>query len=350
MSSLTHPTVSARADNPPASGPPPSDEPGGVLGALRRRLPSVSPQQYVFILLIGLVLLSLIIVTGAIVRLTGSGLGCPQWPTCSAGGVFRAPTWQAKIELANRYLTGWIAFIVVALGLASLLRRPFRADLVKLALFLFIGVLGQAILGGMVVLFGLAPAIVMGHFLLSIVLVTVAVVLRYRARENIPTRNIFGRDRVPAVDAGVVNLGRAQLLLALAVVVSGTVVTSSGPHGGDVDVRRFPFTMEDVSRVHSLWVWLLLAVTLTLAWHAQRRTAATRLRKPLTAMLMVVFVQGAIGYAQYLLLTPFGNRLLNEGAWIDEAQTVLVGLHIVGATALWFAVLGVWLRLRTPSR
>ena len=326
-------------------------EPTGPLGALRRCLPRISADSYVRILTVALALLAVIIVTGAIVRLTGSGLGCPEWPTCSTGGVFNAPDWQAKIELGNRYLTGVIAFVVVALGLASLLRDPYRPDLVRLALFLFVGVVGQAILGGMVVLLGLAPQVVMGHFLLSILLVTVALVLRHRATEDVATKRVFGTDRALAVPAALRTWGRVQMVLALGVVVSGTVVTSSGPHGGDLDVERFPFTMQNVSRIHTAWVWALLAVTLMMAWRVRGRVGRGEavLGRRLTTMLVVVVAQGAVGYSQYLLLTPRGNRLFSNASWVAEAQTVLVGFHIAGAAALWFAVMGVWLVQHRPA-
>src|SRR3954465_7271053 len=149
---------------------------------MRRRLPTVSPRQYARITGAALVLLVLIVFTGAGVRLTGSGLGCPTWPECHGAVIQTELDTHGAIEYGNRLLTGVVAVGAVLALLAAFLRRPFRRDLAILAALMPLGVAGQAVLGGMAVLYGLAPGWVMAHFLLSMAILAGAVTLAWRAR------------------------------------------------------------------------------------------------------------------------------------------------------------------------
>src|ERR1041384_5000519 len=132
---------------------------------------TISPAGYRRITFVALVALGFIVVTGGAVRVTGSGLGCPDWPTCAEGRIVAPLEYHALVEFVNRTVTGLGSFMVLVAGLPSLRRRPFRRDLVWLAVGLVVGVIGQIVLGGLVVLFDLFPPLVMGHFVLSVILV-----------------------------------------------------------------------------------------------------------------------------------------------------------------------------------
>src|SRR3954447_22764561 len=149
---------------------------------MRARLPSVSPELYARIAAIAFGLLVLIVFTGAGVRLTGSGLGCPTWPECHGAVIQTELDTHGAIEYGNRLLTGVVGVAAVLALLTAFLRRPFRRDLAILAALMPLGVVAQAVLGGMAVLYGLAPGWVMGHFLLSMAILSGAVTLAWRAR------------------------------------------------------------------------------------------------------------------------------------------------------------------------
>src|ERR671921_42589 len=132
------------------------------------RLPTIAPRTYQRIALIAFLSLVAIIVTGAAVRLTGSGLGCPTWPKCNGRLVTTELDFHGAVEYGNRLVTGLVAVAAIAAALLAFRRRPFRKDLALLGLALPAGVIGQIALGGLVVEYGLAPGFVMGHFLLSL--------------------------------------------------------------------------------------------------------------------------------------------------------------------------------------
>src|SRR5438067_707206 len=138
------------------------------------RLPRVGPRAYARIATAAFVLLALIVFTGAAVRLTGSGLGCPTWPRCHGHLVTTELDLHGAIEYGNRLITGLVGVVAIAAALLAFLRRPFRRDLAWLGVALPIGVVAQAGLGGLVVIYGLAPGFVMGHFLLSLTVLVAA--------------------------------------------------------------------------------------------------------------------------------------------------------------------------------
>ncbi|MEY2417994.1 MAG: heme a synthase [Actinomycetota bacterium] len=270
-------------------------------------LPRVSPPAYRRATLAALVLLTVIVVTGAAVRLSDSGLGCSDWPNCDRHHLVRVSSLHQSIEQGNRLFTGLVVVAVIAAVLGSLRREPRRQDLVWLSWGLVVGVIGQIVLGGITVLFDLNPALVACHFLLSIALVTDAVVLHHRSCDVPSTR--------PRPD--ITRMTWAILVAALAVIVVGTVVTGTGPHGGDEKAHRFQFVLTDVARVHSLLVWVLVALTVWLALRTRHRAVMV--------LLAVEVAQGAIGYTQYFMGVPAG----------------LVAVHIVGVLAVWIAALRV---------
>jgi cytochrome c oxidase assembly protein subunit 15 len=291
----------------------------------RARPITVSPTGYRSIALFALVALVIIIVTGAAVRLTGSGLGCPDWPTCANNRVVAPVSYHAMVEFVNRVFTGIVSVAVIVAALGSLARRPRRRDLTYLSLGLVAGVFAQVLLGGLTVRSKLTPPVVMAHFLLSMVLVANAVVLRRRA----------GRDDADAgqsVRSPLRSASRVLVAVAAVVIVTGTIVTGAGPHGGDEHVRRLGFAVPTVARIHGVSELVLLALTLALVWMARRRQAPAAVIEALNTLVLVEVAQGFIGYMQYLLGVP----------------ELLVGVHVLGAVLVWVCVLEVALAASSP--
>lgn len=280
----------------------------------------MSPALYTRICRIALVLLCTIVVTGAAVRLTGSGLGCSDWPQCNSERFIDVSTGHGAIEQVNRLFTGLVAAGVIAAVLAARRRRPYRRDLVMLSWGLVLGVLAQVILGGIVVLTGLHPLANMGHFGLSMVLVANALVLVRRSAR--PDAGVVVR----TVDRMQLRLVRVVVVLGTAAVVTGTVVTGTGPHAGDEDAPRFGFDISHVARLHGLTVIATLAGCLALAVVLRRHALH---KAPMTALEIVIaigFIQAAIGYVQYFNGVP----------------ALLVGFHILGATLFFLALVNLW--------
>ena len=288
------------------------------------RLPRLSPAAYRRITFVAAVLLAVIIVTGGAVRLTGSGLGCPDWPNCEPGSLtpHQASDVNAMVEFVNRMFTGLVSITVIVAVLGSFLRVPRRRDLIWLSVGLVAGVFAQAVLGGLTVLFELQPPFVMAHFLVSLALLANALVLHRRAADpDAPARLVA----TPVVRT----LGRLLLVVATVVVITGTVVTATGPHGGDEDVKRFDLDIRVVARVHGTSVIVFLVLILVTLWMLRRTRAPHDVQLRLGVLLAVCVVQAGIGYAQYLTGIP----------------ALLVGFHLAGATAVWAAVIWFYLGL-----
>jgi cytochrome c oxidase assembly protein subunit 15 len=291
-----------------------------------RRLPRLSPTAYRKITFVAGVLLAIIIITGGAVRLTQSGLGCSDWPNCSPGHLVPhgASDSHGWVEYTNRLFTGAVSFAVIIAVLGSLARVPRRRDLVWLSVGLVIGVLAQIVLGALAVAFDLAPPFVMAHFLVSLALLANAIVLHKRAGESDGPARLQVAPRVKL-------LGRALLLAAACVVVSGTVVTSTGPHGGDAKAKRFDLYLPHVARVHGSFVILFLGLTLVTLWYLRRTRAPIDTVHKLGLLFAVSVAQGALGYYQYFNGIP----------------ALAVGFHIAGATAVWAATVNFYLGLFT---
>jgi cytochrome c oxidase assembly protein subunit 15 len=261
-------------------------------------------------------MLAVIIVSGAAVRLTSSGLGCSDWPTCTEDSL--APEWSFHgwVEFGNRLFTGVVSAAVAAAVLAAYLRTPKDRKLIILAWGLVIGVVAQILVGALVVLLELTPVSVTAHFLISMALMANAIVL-YRAADS-------DRPTTERRSNSVVAL--THLALGLAVLITGTIVTGTGPNSGDARADRLPFDLSAVARLHSVTVWVFLGVTLFIALKLQR---SGRFGAPIQAVLASSVLQGLVGYAQYFTGVP---------PW-------LVQLHVVGSIAVWCAT--VWLFLWT---
>lgn len=302
--------------------------------ALLGRYVRISVRTFRIIAFVSALLLGFIMLTGSAVRLTGSGLGCPDWPTCKEGNIVPESGRHAAIEFGNRVVTG-LCLLAAAVGvLTALVRRPYRRDLVRFGLIVSFGLFSNAILGGLTVIFDLQPQLVMSHFILAIACLAAGAVLFHRAGETGPSGTILGLDRVSAVDATMRRLGNALMIGTLGVVFLGCILTGSGPHGGDPEVRRFGFSMLDVVRVHSTLVWLTLFLVIVMAarvWRATT-TAAVELRRRIGVLAAIIVAQGGIGYWQ----------------WFTQVPALLVQVHILGAIAVWCGVLWVRAAITVP--
>ena len=190
----------------------------------------IGAATYRRITLLALLALIFIIITGGAVRLTGSGLGCSDWPTCEENQFVPDLEYHAMVEFVNRAITGIVSVAVALAVLGALLRRPRRRDLIGLALGLVAGVAGQVVLGGLVVWYHLSPWLVIAHFLLSMVLVANAVVLHHRAGRPEGDGAVDGAPPAgvtPTRTAG--NLTRLLVVVSVLAIVTGTLLTGAGP-------------------------------------------------------------------------------------------------------------------------
>ena len=290
--------------------------------------PQLSPQRYRSVCVVALALLCLIVVTGAAVRLTGSGLGCNDWPRCSDTRLIDVGSGHAAIEQINRLFTGLVALIVIVAVLASLVRAPRRRDLTWLSVGLVAGVVGQIVLGGITVKVDLHPAAVQSHLLVSMVLVANAVVLLVHSGQPDEGRRINAV--VPRTRARV----RLVVVWTALAIVAGTVVTGTGPHAGDEKARRFDLAITTVTRIHSVVVWIAVAAALALVWQLRKLPHDRQvLDAPLVAWCSAAVVQGGVGYVQYFSGVPAG----------------LVVIHVAGATTLWAVTVWLWCSTRRVS-
>ena len=276
--------------------------------------------------LVNVVLLAAIIVSGAVVRLTNSGLGCADWPNCSATKLVDVSSHHAAIEQLNRIFSGAIGLPIALALLGAHVVRPKRDDLVRLAWILFGLFWAEAVLGGISVKVRLAWVSVTGHFLLAIALIAIALVMHHRASNG-------GEPRQLAVPHDTLTLARAVYALTIWVLVVGTLVTAAGPHGGDVKARRLGWPLGDVARVHGISVDVLVALTLVLIVALVRVRAPRRALNIATLTVIVMAAQGVLGYVQYF------NRI----------PAVLVGFHVFGAVCVFTCVQQLLLELRVAD-
>lgn len=282
-----------------------------------------------------LVSLFAIVVTGALVRLTGSGLGCSDWPNCNDQQFVDVSSFHARIEQLNRLFTGVVAVAVILAVAGALVRRPRRRDLTWLALSLVAGVIGQALVGAVVVWTHLHPVAVQQHFLLSMAILAAALTLHRRAAMADDQR------RVRQVSASTRSQVWVIAALTSVAVITGTVVTGTGPHSGQfddpanpdlADIRRFGFAIRTVAEVHSITVLITLALTLHLVWRLRHSPDRRKLENPISTFLFLGFLQGAIGYVQYFSGVP----------------VALVAMHVALAGGVWLAMVNMVLVLRAP--
>ncbi|MDR8409221.1 COX15/CtaA family protein [Nonomuraea sp. 3-1Str] len=273
-----------------------------------------------------------ITVSGAAVRVTGSGLGCPTWPRCTPDSFVPVPHPEVAmanmlVEFGNRLVTFLVLAVGVACVLSALRLAPRRRSLLGLALLQPLGVLAQALWGGLVVRTMLNPFTVAVHFLISIALVAACWMLYQRTREGDgPIRRVVHRD--------IRRLGHVLIAAVSVLLLAGVVVTGTGPHSGDVLASRFDLDIESVVRLHADIAYLVVGLSFALAFALHVTDAPRTARRAALALLGIELLQGVIGYVQYFLAVP----------------AFLVGLHVLGATLVWiFALRAVTsLRVRGP--
>ena len=275
----------------------------------------MAPPTYARLTRFALWALAAIVVTGAAVRLTGSGLGCEDWPTCSDDRFVADLEYHALVEFVNRLFTGVVAVAVIAAVLGSWARRPSRRDLTLLSLGLVAGVLAQVVLGALLVKTGLDPRFTMGHFLLSMVLLLNAAVLDARARHH---GTETGEDRRTDVRTRIMLW--AVLSLGAVLLVTGTLVTGAGPHAGDTRAERLPLLVREVAGAHSIVALTLLAMVVWTWWRL--RTLGARSHSRMGRVAVLLAVQGAVGYTQYFAGVP----------------ALLVGIHVALASVVWIEI------------
>lgn len=292
---------------------------------LRVRVPRPSTLLVHRLAVASVVANSAIVVTGGVVRLTGSGLGCPTWPSCTDDSY--TPTAEyaehGAIEFGNRMLTFAVGLVALATLVAVL--RHGRRSLVPLGVAAFLGIPAQAVLGGVTVLTGLNPWTVAAHFLVSIAIIAVTVALAWRtARPDAdgPPRPVLGRELTWLVRAVV---GVTAVVLAI-----GTVVTGSGPHAGDDAAARTGFDPATVSQLHADVVMLLIGLTVAAVLWLRAAGAPAGARRAALVLLGVELGQGLIGFVQYFTGLP----------------VVLVGTHLLGAVLVWIAAVRLLLATR----
>lgn len=263
------------------------------------------------------------IVSGGAVRLTGSGLGCNDWPACTSTSVVAPLSFHPWMEFGNRLVNALITVGIVGAAVAALRRRPRRRDLLGVSGALVAGVFGEVVLGGETVLHKLAPQFVLGHFLLAMALMVAALVLWHRSRlperplvdhegwaVALPKRRLVRREQLLA--------SRVMLAWTFVVVTLGTVVTGTGPHAGAPGVPRFGFSLHTVAQLHGSSVEVLLVLTVATLWWMHRTGAPQAVLRRAEILLVVLVAQAGVGYTQYFTGDP----------------VALVGIHIAGATSV----------------
>jgi cytochrome c oxidase assembly protein subunit 15 len=288
----------------------------------------VSPARYRQVAYAALVVCTLIVFTGAAVRLTGSGLGCPDWPRCHGNQLTPELKIHGLIEFGNRVMTGIVSIPCLAAALLAWFRRPFRRDLALIALLLPLGVLGQAVMGGLTVIYGLAPGWVIGHFLLSMALLVVCVALVWRASHE-------PGERPPATDRLATWAVRLLLVPGAVTLAAGTLATAAGPHAGgegtgDEVVRltwRGADTLDWAIHQHGALA-TFLGLSLVGVWFlARARRVDATTQNALTAACVLVACQGLVGSAQYALHLPA------EIVWFHVVLSALTWLALLFASA-----------------
>jgi len=257
----------------------------------------------------------LLTVAGAVVRLTGSGLGCDDWPNCNNERFIDVSTGHAAIEQLNRLLSGVIGIPTLLLAIGAFRVFPRRTGLRWPSVGVLVTILGNGVVGGMAVRGDLHPSLVQSHFILAMLSIGFGLVAVHRSH----TTPVGDRRSIGVTPLVTALLGVLGALVAAA-LVTGTVVTGAGPHAGDETARRYGFDISTVAELHSVVVWIAVAMFLALVVTLRRTPSLHhRLSSKLSTWMFVAVVQGGIGYLQYFTDVP----------------AVLVAAHVAGATALW---------------
>jgi len=286
------------------------------------RLPRFSPATVRKVALASAICYALLVLSGGAVRLTGSGLGCPDWPSCFQHHFTAVSSFHSVVEFTNRLVSGALTVLSVAAYVVAARRIPPRRDLTLLGAGLVAGIVAQIVLGGLVVVFKLNPYLVAMHFVLTIVILADAIVMYHLAGcDQTPAEPLVGRD--------LIRLARLQLRTLSLVTVLGTVVAGAGPNAGSGVAKRIPIAFRDITEAHSSVALFLIGLTLAsqFAFHQAKAPPAVLRRGRL--FIEVMAVQGAIGYLQYFL---------HDAPWVVE-------FHLAGVTTLWIVGISFYLSL-----
>jgi cytochrome c oxidase assembly protein subunit 15 len=310
---------------------------------------TVTPRQYAYAAYAALVALTLIVLSGAAVRLTGSGLGCPDWPRCY-GHAYPPLNTHAVIEFSNRLITGPVAIAAGAAWLLALRRRPYRRDLMRLGALLPLGVVGQAVLGGFTVRGALDYGWVMGHFALSMLILLAAAILAWRAGHETALLEIEAEQTIgaragapeaehesdpaagePAQERSLILSLRGLVALGALTIFAGTAATAAGPHAGGSPgqrINRLDFdghgTMDFVIHRHGEIALFFGLASVAVWWFARRRWQAPgTVQRSLTVLCVLLALQGVVGLDQYKTHLP----------------TQLVWVHVGLACGAWLAAI-----------
>lgn len=269
-----------------------------------------------------------IIVTGAIVRLTGSGLGCPTWPQCAPGSFTPTPS-QAEgfhkwIEFGNRLLTFVLAAIAIAVLIYGIKKFSNNKMLLLLSAAPLVGTIFQAVLGGITVLTGLNPFTVMAHFLVSILLVALSVLLIWKAQQPSKTKKI---DSLPSTAHYLI---QSAVTVGLIVIILGTITTGSGPHSGDTEAARFNLDVRSMAWLHADAVWLFVGLLIGSFVILRVLKIHSSLSKNLNVVIAIATMQAVVGYSQ----------------WFSGLPWALVAVHVGLAVLLWIFLVRMLLATR----
>jgi cytochrome c oxidase assembly protein subunit 15 len=262
----------------------------------------------------------LIIVTGGVVRVTGSGLGCPTWPVCEAGSLTTTPALgiHGAIEFGNRALTSVLVLAVGWAIVAAALQRRWQRALARLTWSEFWLVVINAVAGGITVLVKLNPYVVALHFLLAFALLTTTTLAWHRSRQSAAATPVSTRSGTTAW---------VLTAVAAVLVVLGTVVTGAGPHSGDsAEVHRIALNWTAITAVHGASAILVIVLAVVLLLQL-RREGATLAARRTAVLLAVLAAQAVVGIVQAVTGVPGG----------------LVVVHLLGAALVWVGVLRVLL-------
>jgi len=270
---------------------------------------------------------ALLVITGGAVRLTGSGLGCLDWPTCSAHDLIASDSFHPLVEFSNRLVTIAVTIISFVALFAAIRRLPRRRDLIWCASGLVFGIASQVVLGGIVVLTKLNPYLVALHFVLTLAILADALVMFHRAsHDDTVGESVIGRELTWLV--------RLLLITISVLVVVGTMVTGSGPHAGGVGAKRVPIAFSTIAEAHSDIALFLIGMTLATIFALHYANAPARVQRHARLVFEVLVAQGALGFTQYFL----------------HDNALVVEFHLAGATSAWCAMVTFYLSLfRHPA-
>jgi cytochrome c oxidase assembly protein subunit 15 len=298
---------------------------GGTQAAYHRltvRLPHFSPATVRKVALLSVVVYALLMVSGGAVRLTGSGLGCPDWPSCYQHHITAVSTFHPIIEFGNRLVTVAVTVLSGAALVVTLRRDPFPRDLALLGGGLVAGVVAQVVLGGLVVLFTLNPYLVALHFLLGLVVLADAVVFYHRSVTDPTPAEVL-------VTPTMRNLARLQLAALGLVTLLGTMVTGSGPHAGGPGAKRIDIAFRSMAEAHSAMALFLIGLTLAAQFAFFQAGVPEVVQKRGRWLIEMLALQGMLGYLQYTL----------------HDNPIVVECHLAGVTSLWIIGIGFYLSL-----